>query len=125
MNNTTHPETFRETLERMGLADLLETFIAPKRGRRWGFNEVERFARQNGYVFVREAGNVYGALKLVPATPAPVLRIITRSDHAAVFPSRHNRRAAFREGGRKNWRTCDAPCDRKRHRRAQDSAIAP
>ncbi len=91
MQYTPTPETFLATLERMGLADLLETFIAPERVHRWGFNDVETFAAENGYRFVREGNNVYGALQLVPAVPAapaPVLRVITRSDHAAVYGTR-------------------------------------
>ena len=91
MNDSTKPETFAETLACMDLADLLETFIEPERVRHWGFLEVERFAAEHGYVFVRESNNVYGALMLVlagAAAPAPVLRIITRSDHAAVYGTR-------------------------------------
>ena len=91
MQHTPAPETFVETLERLGLADLLDAFIAPERVRRIGFNDLEFFAREHGYCFVREGGNVYGKLMLVPvepASPAPVLRLVTRSDVAAVHPSR-------------------------------------
>lgn len=90
MQDTT-PETFTETLNRMGLADALEGFIAPERVRRWGFLEVERFVREHGYKFVREHGNIYGKLQLVPLEPVgvvPALRLITRSDHAAVYGRR-------------------------------------
>lgn len=77
-------------LEHMGILDALEGFIVPERVRRWGFLEVEAFARQHGYQFVREHGNIYGRLMLVPLEPVsvPALRVITRSDHAAAVPSR-------------------------------------
>lgn len=90
MQDTTHPAELVETLTRMGLGDLLEGFIDPTRVRRWGFLSVERFAATHGYVFERRDNNVYGALWLVPAsaTLAPKMRIITRSDVAAVHGSR-------------------------------------
>ncbi len=90
-NNTPQPPApLTERLERMGLSDLLETFVAPERVRRWGFLSVERFAASYGYTFKREHGNLYGKLMLVPIStaPAPALRVITRSDHAAVYGSR-------------------------------------
>lgn len=82
-------------LEHMGLTDLLTGFIAPERVRRWGFVAVERFALEHGYQFVREGNNVYGRLMLVPVFPqaAPAFRIITRSDHAAVYGRREKRAA--------------------------------
>jgi hypothetical protein len=85
-----HPAALVETLERMGLSDLLEGYIAPERVRRWGFLAVERFAASHGYAFAREHGNIYGKLHLTPAptTPAPLMRLVTRSDVAAVYGSR-------------------------------------
>jgi hypothetical protein len=90
MQDTTHPAELTATLARMGLADALDGYIAPKRVRRWGFLSVERFAASHGYAFERRGGNLYGALRLVPAVaaPAPKMRVITRSDHAAVHGSR-------------------------------------
>lgn len=74
-------------LEHLGITDALEGFIAPERVRRWGYLEVERFVREYGYQFVREHGNIYGRLMLVPVAPrvVPAFRVITRSDHAAVY----------------------------------------
>lgn len=91
MNDTTHPAELVETLTRMGLSDLLEHYIAPERVRRWNFLKVESFAVECGYVFEREHGNVYGKLRLIPTLPVTnrmVMRLITRSDHAAVHGSR-------------------------------------
>jgi hypothetical protein len=91
-----HPAELTATLAHMGLSDLLEGYIAPERVRRWGVLAVERFASTHGYQFVRRDGNLYSALMLVPVVAAPVpqlqLRIVTRSDVAAVHGSR--RRAA-------------------------------
>lgn len=92
MHDTTAPEAFIATLEHLGIADALQGYIAPERVRRWGCLEVEAFAQEHGYCFARENGNLYGKLMLVPveatAAPAPVLRVVTRSDVAAVYPSR-------------------------------------
>ncbi len=95
MNNTTTPnlEPLRNALTTIGLSDLLTGYVARERvGVR--YTEISRAAARFGYGFRHENGNVYGALKLEPVdlTPAPVLRLITRSDHAAVTGSR--RRAA-------------------------------
>lgn len=90
-DTASHPAELTETLARMGLRDLLEGFIAPERVRRWGFLDIERFAAKHGYEFCREHGNIYGRLHLVPTvatTPAPVMRVVTRSDVAAVHGSR-------------------------------------
>lgn len=87
-----HPVELEAALASIGLADLLTGFIARDRvGVR--FNQLERFAQQHGYEFKREHGNIYGRLQLVPttATPAPVMRLITRSDHAAVHGGRRQR----------------------------------
>lgn len=95
MQNTTAPQTLIETLERMRLSDLLNGYVAPERVRRWNFLDVQRFAAEYSYEFAYEGGGVYGRLMLVPVTlhPVPPLRIITRSDHAAVHPSRPRRAA--------------------------------
>ena len=91
MDDTTeHPAELTATLAHMGLRDVLEGYIAPERVRRGGFLAVESFAAKHGYGFNREHGNIYGRLHLVPtaaATPAPVLRLVTRSDVAAVYGS--------------------------------------
>ncbi len=90
----THPTALETALATIGLADLLgPDFIARRRiGVR--YREIAAAAARFGYGFRHEFGNVYGALKLEPVdpTPAPVLRLITRSDHAAVHGSK--RRAA-------------------------------
>ncbi len=91
MSISATPETFLETLERIGITAAPKAYIDPQLVRRWGYLEVDAFVRANGHQFIREHGNVYGRLKLVPlepAAPAPVLRLITRSDHAAVTGSR-------------------------------------
>jgi len=92
MNDTAHPAELTETLERMGLSDLLTGFVAPERVRRWGFLSVERFVESHGYSFERREGNIHGALRLVRtvAAPVPAMRIITRSDHAARYGSRRS-----------------------------------
>lgn len=95
-NSTTHPAELVEHLERMGLADVLDGYVAPERVRRWGFLKLEQYALEHAYHFDREFGNIYGKLMLVPIPPAPlkpaIIRLITRSDHAAVHGGR--RRAA-------------------------------
>lgn len=93
MNHTAkHPAELETALANIGLGDLLDGYIARERvGIR--FNSLERLAQQHGYGFEREHGNIYGRLRLVPAVaaPAPVMRLITRSDHAAVHGSRLGR----------------------------------
>lgn len=87
-----HPPELETALVSIGLADLLDGFIARERvGIR--FLSIERAAAKFGYEFEREHGNVYGRLQLVPieASPMPMLRLITRSDHAAVHGGRHRR----------------------------------
>jgi hypothetical protein len=89
-DTTDHPAVLVETLERMGLSNVLTGYVAPERVRRWGFLSVERFATSHGYAFARRDGNIYGALRLVPAVAAsaPLMRLVTRSDVAAVYGSR-------------------------------------
>ena len=82
MQDTTPLET---ALKQINLADLLTGYVDQRRvGVR--YQEIARVAEQFGLEFKHEGGNVYGALRLVPVstTPAPTLRLITRSDHAAV-----------------------------------------
>ena len=82
-------EPLRTALEQIGLEDLLTGYIARERvGVR--YQEISRAAEQFGLEFKHRDGNVYGALMLVPisTTPAPVMRMITRSDHAAVVGSK-------------------------------------
>lgn len=96
-HTASHPTELTATLERMGLGDVLDGFVAPERVRRWGFLDVERFAAKYGYEFRREHGNLYGQLHLVPipaTVQAPVMRLVTRSDVAAVHGSR--RRGGYR-----------------------------
>ncbi len=93
MNHTAkHPAELEIALASIGLSDLLDGFIARERvGIR--FNQLECAAAKFGYEFKREHGNVYGRLQLVPikASPMPMLRLITRSDHAAVHGGRRQR----------------------------------
>ena len=94
-DTASHPAALTATLERMGLGDVLDGYIAPERVRRWGFLDVERFAAKYGYEFKREHGNLYGRLHLVltaATVQAPVMRLVTRSDVAAVHGSRQRAR---------------------------------
>ncbi len=93
MQNTTAapPAPLTERLASMGLSDLLDGFIDRTRvGIQ--FVKLEAFAQRYGYRFERRDGNVYGALHLIPTPPATsdrvTIRLITRSDHAAVHGSR-------------------------------------
>ena len=86
MNDITLLKT---ALEQIGLADLLTGYVARERvGVRYA--EISRAAAPFGLEFRHRDGNVYGRVKLAPinTTPAPTLRLITRSDHAAVHGSR-------------------------------------
>jgi len=93
MNHTSkHPAELETALANIGLADLLDDYIARARvGVR--FLEIERAAAKFGYEFRREHGNIYGRLWLVPTTttPTPVMRLVTRSDVAAVHGGRRQR----------------------------------
>jgi len=93
MDHTTeHPTDLEAALTQLGLSDLLGGYIARERvGVR--FLMLERLAARHGYRFEREQGNVYGRLRLVPSTttPAPMMHMITRSDHAAVHGGRPRR----------------------------------
>ena len=86
MNDTTPLKT---ALEQINLEDLLTGYVARERvGVR--YQEIARVAEQFDLEFKHEHGNVYGRLQLVPVstTPAPALRLITRSDHAAQVSSK-------------------------------------
>lgn len=100
MNDTTPtqpPAELTAALGHLGLTDLLDGYIDPKRVRARGYHGVEFLARRNGYTLKHEGGNIYGKLKLEPISlklepistaPSPHLRIVTRSDVAAVHGSR-------------------------------------
>lgn len=96
MNDTAalHPAELIATLTRLGLEDLLDGFITRERvGIR--FLKLERVAAKYGYQFDREHGNLYGKLRLIPTPPKPakrpIMRLITRCDHAAVHGPRTRR----------------------------------
>lgn len=95
MNDTTITlEPLRNALATIGLTDLLGDAYVDRRRVGVRYGEISRVAARFGLEFKHRDGNVYGALKLEPVstTPGPVLRIVTRSDHAAVHGSK--RRAA-------------------------------
>jgi hypothetical protein len=59
--------------------------------RRVSWREFERFIESQGYEAVKEGGNIYGRVGVRPATPsvaAPLLRVVMRSDVAAIYGSR-------------------------------------
>ncbi len=90
MNNII-PATLIDYLERLGLADLLNDYVDRSRVHAVvNVSSLEIAVQRWGYRIEREDANVYGRLRLVPAptTPAPVMRLVTRSDHAAVYGSR-------------------------------------
>ncbi len=77
-NTSVHPAPLTERLERLGLTDLLNGYIARERvGIR--FLQLERFAHHNGYQFERENENIYGRLRLIPTPPSvhrPIIHLI-------------------------------------------------
>ncbi len=82
-------EPLRTALATINLADLLTGYVARERvGVRYA--EISRTAAQFGLEFRQLDGNVYGPVTLasVSTTPGPVLRLITRSDVAAVHGSK-------------------------------------
>ena len=86
-----HTSEVSTLLEQINASDALTDYIDPKRlTRRVSFIDLELFLAKHGYKIERRDGNVYGFMMIVPAAPvaAPTLRLITRSDHAAVFGSR-------------------------------------
>jgi hypothetical protein len=95
MNDTAHPAALAETLEHLGLSEMLTGYIKRQDvTRRVSWHEFERFAQGLGYRVRLEHGNLYGrvGLERISTTPAAKLRLIVRSDHAAVHGSK--RRAA-------------------------------
>jgi hypothetical protein len=85
----TAPAELVETLERIGLTEMLSGYV-PRAHivRRVNWHEFERYVRAQGYQVALENGNLYGRVGLRPATAAPKLRVVTRSDVAAVHGSR-------------------------------------
>ncbi len=98
MNNiipATHPVTLIDYLARLGLGALLNGYVDRNRVHAVvNVSSLEIAVQRWGYRIDREGGNVYGCLRLVPDAPAAPLRlrIVTRSDHSAVYGTR--RRAA-------------------------------
>ncbi len=84
----TLPETFSATLAHYGWTEALTGYIPRDQiTSKVSWQDFARVANSFGYRIVTEAGNVYGKIGLrLPVTrPAPKLRVITRSDHAAVY----------------------------------------
>lgn len=70
-----HLAALIETLERLGLSEMLTAYVARGRiVRRVSWHSFERFVQAHGYRIERENGNLYGQLRLAPAptTPDPV-----------------------------------------------------
>jgi hypothetical protein len=89
MQNTPAPLT--NALEQIGVPEMLTEYVQRQRIiKRVSWAQFERFVQSHGYEVKREDGNLYGKLMLVPisSAPAPVMRLITGSDHAAVYGSR-------------------------------------
>lgn len=86
-----HPATRTATLESIGLSAILTSYIPRQHvTRRVSWQEFVRFVEGQSYEVVTERGNIYGRISIRPAAPtaaAPRLRVITRSDHAAVHGS--------------------------------------
>lgn len=93
MNDTTqtpaHPAELEAALVQLGLSDMLDGYVARARvGVR--YLSIERLAARHGYRIAHEDGNVYGRVRLEPIStaPTPRLRLVTRSDVAAVHGTR-------------------------------------
>lgn len=85
----THPTALTTYLERLDLTDLLTGYVDRRVVHaRINVATLEVVVQRWGYCVAREGGNVYGYLMVTPATPAPVMRIVTRSDVAAVHGSK-------------------------------------
>lgn len=84
-----HPAPLVEALARAGCVDLLEGYV-PRKMVGINYVRLELVAQQHGYRFRHEHGNLYGRLMLepTPSTPVTTLRLVTRSDVAAVHGSR-------------------------------------
>jgi hypothetical protein len=87
-----HPTTLTATLAHLGLTEVLTGFIPRQHvSRRVSWREFTRFVEGQGYTVVTERGDIYGRVGVrpaAPAAPAPLLRVVTRSDVAAVYGSR-------------------------------------
>jgi hypothetical protein len=82
------PSPLTNVLAQIGVPEMLETYVPRQHvTRRVSWAQFERFVQSHGYEVKRENGNIYGKLMLVPTSSvvAPVMRLITRSDHAAVY----------------------------------------
>ena len=94
-NTTTSPETIRSLFAQIDASEIMDTHIDYRRiTRRCNLVDLEAYLKRNGYRLKRQGNNVYGWIKVVPiteTTPAPVLRLITRSDHVAVTGSLRSR----------------------------------
>lgn len=100
MDNTkddTAPAAIVDLLERLGVTEMLTSYVPRQHViRRVSWTQFERFVQEQGYRVIREGGNLYGKIGLRPAdpAPAPVVRIVTRSDVAAQYGSGRNRTVA-------------------------------
>ncbi len=86
-----HTSEVSTLLEQINASDALTDYIDPKRlTRRVSFIDLELFLAEHGYKIERQDGNVYGFMMIVKTDPQamPAFRLITRSDHAAVYGSR-------------------------------------
>jgi hypothetical protein len=82
------PATLTATLEHYGLSEVLTSYIPRQHiTRRVSWCEFAAFVKSQGYEIVTEGGNIYGRVGVRPASTAkaPVLRMVTRSDVAAVY----------------------------------------
>jgi hypothetical protein len=85
------PATLTATLAHYGLFAALTGFIPRQQVTcRVSWREFAAFVKLQGYEIVTEGGNLYGKVGIRPVQTAkvPVMRLITRSDVAAVYGSR-------------------------------------
>jgi hypothetical protein len=92
MDTTTdHHAALVNTLEHLGLSEMLTGYVPRAHvTRRVSWQEFTRFIEGQGYEIVKEGGNIYGRVGVRPAasSTAPKMRVVTRSDVAAVYGSR-------------------------------------
>ena len=84
-------QALRSQFAQINAAEVMDTHIDPKRiSLRTDMATLEAYLRRHGWMIERKNGNIYGFIRIVPAKPnvVPTLRLITRSDHAAVVGSR-------------------------------------
>ncbi len=84
----TLPETFSATLAHYGLISTLTSYIPRKDiTSRVSWSEFTRFIESQGYKNVTEGGNVYGRVGVRKdyGNKFPPMRMVTRSDVAAVY----------------------------------------